>query len=42
MVQVAVVLLFVAFLLTIAQFFDTKFHEKPYDLFEKQTTEKIK
>lgn len=42
MVQVAVVLLFVAFLLTIAQFFDAKFHEKPYDLFEKQTTEKIK
>ena len=42
MVQVAVVLLFIAFLLTITQFFDTKFHEKPYDLFEKQATEKIK
>ena len=42
MVQVAVVLLLIAFLLTITQFFDTKFHEKPYDLFEKQATEKIK
>lgn len=41
-VQVAIVLLFVAFLLTVAQFFDTQFHIKPHDLFQKRTTEKIK
>lgn len=41
-VQIAIVLLFVAFLLTIAQLFNTQFHEKPYNLFQKQATEKIK
>lgn len=34
-VQIAIVLVFIAFLLTTAEFFDAKFHEKPYDLFEK-------
>lgn len=34
-VQLAIVLIFIAFLLTASKFFDAKFHEKPYDLFEK-------
>lgn len=34
-VQLAIVLIFIAFLLTTARFFDAKFHEKPRDLFEK-------
>jgi hypothetical protein len=40
-IQIAIVLLFMAFLFTIAQFFNNKFHEKPYDMFARQETEKI-
>jgi len=41
-VQIAIVLIFISFLLATAKFFDTTFHEKPHNLFENQATEKIK
>lgn len=34
-VQIAIVLIFISFLLATAKFFDANFHEKPIDLFEK-------